>query len=219
MKRTIRALCALVASTMYSSSADAELVDLGDVTRDTLSGLEWRDLSQNSLCSIDEVLASTPHCDVAGWRYATAAEVCDLLTTYAVAPPICPSAATHHVTGSGSESLVQLLDATEGDPAQPLDESWLLASGGIFKGPGAGWGKMELHFSYTFPPGEYGSSALVDESGWTYGTDFVQGAYGHLLVRETAAANHVPSMGPWGIGILWLGLACSGGVLSRSSAG
>lgn len=78
-----------LAVSLAAPSTRAELVDLGHVTRDTASGLEWLDLSHTNGRSFDEVVSQfAPGGLFEGYRHATAAEAQALLAQ--VGLPIVP---------------------------------------------------------------------------------------------------------------------------------
>jgi hypothetical protein len=59
----------------FISTGQAAIVDLGNITRDTNSGLDWLDVTETAGLSYNEVSSRlTPGGSLAGWRYASAAE-------------------------------------------------------------------------------------------------------------------------------------------------
>jgi len=87
----MRALLIGMLSCLLASVASADaLLDLGTVTRDPATGLDWLDLTESLGLSYDDVVNGVGN-DLAaqGWRHATAAEVCALFATYALAPEPC----------------------------------------------------------------------------------------------------------------------------------
>jgi hypothetical protein len=66
-----------------SGSAYATVIDLGTITRDTDTGLDWLDVSATANLSYNQVVASAL-VQSEGWRYATEAEVCVWFS------PTCP---------------------------------------------------------------------------------------------------------------------------------
>jgi hypothetical protein len=78
LKKTL----ALVGLTL-SLSANATIVDLGNITRDTSTGLDWLDLTETngrSYTDISNKLGAEQ--EFAGWRYATGQEVQDLWVNF-----------------------------------------------------------------------------------------------------------------------------------------
>ncbi len=90
-------------------TADAALIDNGTYTSDTLSGLDWLELSETSSQSYADALTNNP-----GWRHATNAEVENLFTISFV----------NYVENSASEHLST---TSFGDyPGQSTDVSTFL---------------------------------------------------------------------------------------------
>lgn len=91
-KSIIGAACACL--TVVSFSANAAIVSVdwqaaGDdlITRDTVSGIEWLDLTVTSNRSYNDIsskLGSGQEFD--GWRYATLSEITDFFETFGVHP-------------------------------------------------------------------------------------------------------------------------------------
>jgi hypothetical protein len=75
-----RLFCIGVAAALFGAvAASAELVDLGTITRDTDTGLDWLDLTETVGFSTNELLNDALGLMSAGWRHATADEVCAFL--------------------------------------------------------------------------------------------------------------------------------------------
>lgn len=68
----------LVLPLALAAPAGATLIDLGTVTRDTATGLEWLDVPLTDGQSFAEVAAGPWY--EAGWRHATMADLCGLAT-------------------------------------------------------------------------------------------------------------------------------------------
>lgn len=70
----------LFLSFLFSSSVHAALIDAGNITRDTNSGLEWLDLSETQDLSFDQVsLLIAEGGALEGWQFASSAQVSQLL--------------------------------------------------------------------------------------------------------------------------------------------
>lgn len=83
-KTTLKIL-ALSALALSSLSVHAAIVDLGSITRDTATGLDWLDLTatrNRSHIDISSQLGAGG--EFAGWRYATGAEVREIEITLGV---------------------------------------------------------------------------------------------------------------------------------------
>ena len=91
-----RLLLALLFALLVGSRAAAELVEIdlvtpgdGLVTRDTVTGLDWLDLTETTLLSYTDVVTGAGGYTAAGWRHATGDEVCALFANE-LAPVPCP---------------------------------------------------------------------------------------------------------------------------------
>jgi hypothetical protein len=80
----------MLSTLLLVGAASAELVDLGNVTRDTTTDLEWLDLTESLDLSYFAVVNGSGN-DLAaqGWRHATATDVCALFAEYALAAEPC----------------------------------------------------------------------------------------------------------------------------------
>lgn len=85
----------------------------GLVTRDTDTGLEWLDLTETTNLSYDDVVGGAGGLLAGGWRYATAAQVCDLFEKLGSAPS-CPTG-TVTVGGNTIANHLNLLGVTLSD--------------------------------------------------------------------------------------------------------
>jgi hypothetical protein len=111
----VRALLVILWCLVAGGASAVGLQDLGAVTRDPATGLDWLDLTQSLGLSYDDVENGVGN-DLAaqGWRHATASEVCALFATYALAPEPCGvdnRTASQPSTGA-VESLIDLLGDT-----------------------------------------------------------------------------------------------------------
>lgn len=68
-------LALIVGSTIAVNSVHSALLDLGAVTRDTDSGLDWLDLTLTTGLSVDDILAGAQGRVTNGWRHATKPEL------------------------------------------------------------------------------------------------------------------------------------------------
>ncbi|WP_101756942.1 VPLPA-CTERM sorting domain-containing protein [Oceanicoccus sp. KOV_DT_Chl] len=102
-----------------SLSTQAAIVDLGNITRDTASGLDWLDLTATAGLSYTDVLLQMDvGGDYEGWRYASAAEFDQLVVSfgYARINTECTYAVQHcDETLSGENNLIEDMINTLGD--------------------------------------------------------------------------------------------------------
>lgn len=136
----MRLAIALVGATLWASSSPAALIDLGDVTRDTQTGLEWLDLTQSLGISPYDLENGVGNDLLArGWRWATTAEVCALFASHALADPECGVANTiaRQSSTGAVQALIDLLGDTgaviEVKPQPPYDPTFE-GSAGVFDG-------------------------------------------------------------------------------------
>ena len=87
MRRLLIYACGCI---LLASTARADILNLGDVTRDTRTNLDWLDLTQTTNLSIDDILANAGGFAAAGWRHANEAEMCELMESFGIAGSPCP---------------------------------------------------------------------------------------------------------------------------------
>lgn len=105
MLKTILALSCLT----LSIGTNAAILDLGNITRDTDTGLDWLDLTESLGLSYNEVSAQLgAGGDYEGYRYATVAELDQLITNfgYVAINTDCRGTSLHCDTGMDSDSLI-----------------------------------------------------------------------------------------------------------------
>ena len=65
-----------------SCVANAAIIDLGNITRDSVTDLDWLDVTQTAGISVNEVLLEMDGGSLVGWRYATANELDQLISNF-----------------------------------------------------------------------------------------------------------------------------------------
>jgi hypothetical protein len=142
---TLTFICFLLASPAESTLVGLDLYGLGDqlTTLDTLSGLEWIDLTQTTNLSYNDVRDGIGNTWIAqGWRYANTAEVCGLFSNHAGHFGPCPTFDDSEATAPGQiDELLSLFgtttsgghasgiyDAMSTDPGT-TGQTWILAPG------------------------------------------------------------------------------------------
>lgn len=172
--RTIPSAFALSLALLLAAPAGATLIDLGNVTRDTDSGLEWLDLTETLGLSYGDVTSGPLF--AAGWRYPTDAEVYDLgLRAFDT------DASAYRVENGGrsliirqqSEAAVGLMDligvtASNGEPFYGTLGIFLEGEKGKYRTmhvayDGGGGSMFALHF-YTLVPNDRIGHTLVRAS-------------------------------------------------------
>lgn len=138
----IKQTLALVGLTL-TISANAAIVDLGNITRDTSTGLDWLDVTETAGLPYDLVRAEMGVGGAyEGYRYATMAELDQLIINFgysAFRPETCRWTSLHCGAGvNGQEELVETMIHTLGDTyaaaVDPLE--YRIADGGA----GSTWG-------------------------------------------------------------------------------
>ncbi len=84
MKRTRFRLAASLLAILWAVPSGAALINLGEVTRDTSSGLDWLDVSLTAGLSYQAVQGGMYASD--GWRFATGFEIDSLASRYIGSP-------------------------------------------------------------------------------------------------------------------------------------
>lgn len=94
----VSVLGSFLVATLLPGGSRAELVSGdyaapgdGGVTIDTLTNLEWIDLTRTTNLSFNDIMSGNGNTWLAdGWRYATTSDVCGLFGTYGAIPSPCP---------------------------------------------------------------------------------------------------------------------------------
>ncbi len=97
---------------------NAELKDLGIVTRDTDTGLDWLDMSLSKGLSAAQIMAGIDSTCLScqGWRHATLAEIQTLLEHAGMTPPFGGSSLWNYV---GAQLIINLLGNTGSNTTPP----------------------------------------------------------------------------------------------------
>jgi hypothetical protein len=155
---------------LATQPARALLIDLGDVTRNTASGLDWLDLEVAADLSVAEVHAGAGGLFGEGWRYASGGEVCLLFDAEAGAGDACGS---NGFEVAGPEPAVMAL------------LGWTVSSGHERESAGFYERRGEsaiAYLNYWEPRGSTRGGLIPDN---LFGDDFASPALGHFLVRRS----------------------------------
>jgi hypothetical protein len=99
--------------TLSVTVANAALIDNGDYTTDTNSGLNWLDLTLSLSRSYNDVEANlSTGGDFAGWRFATGLEVINLWASFGITSPVALSSRTYKAKYEGGRLFLDLLGNT-----------------------------------------------------------------------------------------------------------
>jgi len=165
----------LIGALAVATPATAVLtVDPADprLTHDSITGLTWLDVDQTIGLSYDQVEADVGGWITAGFRHATAAEVCDLFNNYlphVISP--CPSPIIESVLGNHVALLGDYLGITRTFPADGL--YGLYDDGAPFPDVG----KANVAYNPTFSV----TTALVEDDAVSSAT--ISNTVGSFMVR------------------------------------
>lgn len=101
-----------------SVSASAAIIDLGNITRDTDTGLDWLDVTVTRGMAYNQVFPQTQSGVFEGWRYATLAELDQLISNfgYVAVDSDCDGPALHcDYSITGDSPIIEAIIATLGD--------------------------------------------------------------------------------------------------------
>jgi hypothetical protein len=204
LKKTL----ALVGLTL-SLSANASIVDLGVITRDTGTGLDWLDLTETHWQSYDTVTERLQEGgDLEGWNYATSAQLDTLLTNFGGTPNLgCGAGVSYCGHSTENNGLVAIVLAHLGD----LSGDGTLISSGILADThetthGGTWQRI-AHLSdsaFLDPATAATHDYILNIPGTSINPGIEYGDAGSFLVR--ASAVPVPAAA-WLFGSAVIGLA------------
>lgn len=151
-----------------------------NVTRDTVTGLDWLDWSASTNISWNGMVPQlAPGGNYAGWRHATSAEARDFIAKFGVPTTNWPALTTVMDSGAAGSSFGSVVGTTFGN-----------ASIGILQDdaiPGVSKRQARVEFSL----GQFGFSA--SQGADQVANFFLCACRGHALVRVTPAAVPEPS--------------------------
>lgn len=171
------------------SQANAVLVDNGDYTTDTRTGLDWLDMSFSQGLSYNASIANNP-----GWRAASKSEVANLLGI----PPFFRDLANYSIV----KEVVDLLGATVVNLSYPTERHYLW---GFTSDPGQviGWPSgVVLYYGFNDEGPLDGS--WVDNAFGSTSKDVGVAHFGTLLVRASSVPDTGSALGFFGFAILAL---------------
>jgi len=180
-----------ISSVSYASPVD--FTDNVSYTTDTLSGLDWLDVTLTANLSFDYVNAQLGAGGLyAGWRYATGSQFNAMVTNYVNAvPAITTTGTVYHAEGL-IDTLITLLGDTYshaiGFPSIRYSETIGFLADTYAPAPSRHWVALmidddsTIHFEDTTK-----AHAFVSD------TDVPQVDTGHFLVRDTVSAVPIPA--------------------------
>ena len=195
------ALLALIAVAILGAQpAQAALVEIdlntpgdGLVTRDTVTRLDWLDLTESTDLSFDQVEADVGGFISDGWRHATGAEVCALFAAVGAEPSPCPG---NSGVFAGAFTLLFLLGTTF-SLANEFSAYGLYDDGDPSAPGGVGFARATRIFGTP-------SAAVNDDQR---ASDFASPGTGNFLVRPIPVAMPI---GPYSRAALLILLALAG---------
>ena len=157
----------VLAGLSLSLTANAVIIDLGNITRDTDTGLDWLDVTETRGLSYNQVTAQFgAGGDYEGFRYATAAELDQLLLNFGYVPitTTCPqgeSVCDRDIPGDSPliENIITTLGDTFDDFADAVNDPRDLGPGGT----GFTFGILGSQDFFGFPiPGVFDTGIILD---------------------------------------------------------
>lgn len=194
LKQTI----ALVGITL-SLSSHAAILDLGTITRDTSTGLDWLDVTETINLSYNQVTAQMgAGGDYEEYRYATMSELDQLIMNfgYTAVNQNCSYTALHCDTGiNGDSALIEYMIKTLGDTYQAYSDSQGVLITSLLDGAGYTHGILG---SQQRTSGKYDVGAILDnELVWRDGGGYYSDDDDVVLSSHSAKSGtyHLLSMG------------------------
>ncbi len=164
-------LLALLLDLLVAGDAHATLIDLGGVTRDTATQLDWLDVTTTVGLSMNDIAADVGGYANAGWRHAKTIEVCDLFISHGAGLAPCPL--NQDVSGNLNVPLINLLGITIAGPVSTESFGW-------FEG-----GFADIGFAGVYYRSDTNRSitGVIPEFPTLDGRDTASLGYGNFLVR------------------------------------
>lgn len=173
--------------------AAAALINLGDVTRDTKTGLEWLDVTLSAGLDFRQIVAGEGGWFADGWRYASEFEVRALMQEY-----VAPTPYTQGID-PGAASILDYLGITATFPGIPHARSYALYDDALNAPFSQFVGRADIFVNYD-------SSGFPRSASWVMSND-MQSIYagsrfiGSFLVK----ASSVPEPDTWALLLLGIG--------------
>lgn len=186
---------ALVGLTL-SLSSNAAIIDLGSITRDTSTGLDWLDLSETLNLSYDDVVAEMANGgNYEGWRYATKEEVMLLWENFGVQSDYFH---TNNQEYMNFLNTVSLLGNTLGDTSEIYDYGVLGLTGTV----NSNYEDAVFSFSVGhLTTNDYATKHYSNATNWFYMNEPILGA-GSYLVRSVPIPTAVWLFGSALVGLV-----------------
>ena len=213
-----------------SSSVNAAIIDLGNITRDTSTSLEWLDVTESLDLSYNQVISEMYIGGLyEGWRYATPKELDQLITNFGYIPvdTNCHGPTIHCDFGlQGDNPIIENMINTLGDTYDAFSDLTLAQYDASPSGAAHTTGLLakrpintELIQYAEIYDGEYierfgfirrdFNDKVLTTSG-VISSDDHNGAIGSFLVRESITAVPIPSA-------VWLFITGLIGVISLAT--
>jgi len=163
---------------------NAELKDLGTVTRDTDTGLDWLDMSESKNVSAARIMARTdPAClGCLGWRHATLSEIETLLINAGMTPPF--EGGNSGLNFAGAQLVINLLGNTGSNTFPPCTNVFIQAFAGEGPPSPSGYLYTPVVLTGICSPGNVGVGG-ADFPEWAVPSSVEDPTIGNWLVKPS----------------------------------
>lgn len=177
-----------------------QIIDNGTFTTDTVSGLDWLDVSLSTNQSYNYVNSQFGNGgEYQGWHYATGLEVFDLVTRYAD----IPNSQFAEITRINHESIAGIMDLLGGPTWEfEPDDNWRYFQG-LFKDTdsdhphGLHYQTADLYLYQPLPHEEDdGTLSYLFVNSTSYAPDRAESYFGSYLIRNSDGSSPPPIVTP-----------------------